>query len=79
VKTDGKGPKGVGESDTPLVRYTTTDMAKDLMELCDHLGWKGDQQLNLVGVSLGGRLTPHTTSRSNVLTSGCQGMIAQEL
>jgi pimeloyl-ACP methyl ester carboxylesterase len=43
------------------LRYSTSDMAKDVLELCDHVGWTEKRQLNVIGVSMGGndiRLSP---------------------
>ena len=49
------GEKGVGESSIPwALRYTTSDMAQDVLELCDHIGWSGAHELHVVGVSMGG-------------------------
>ncbi|KAG4027073.1 hypothetical protein MFRU_033g00440 [Monilinia fructicola] len=48
--------RGMGASDTPLLRYSTSEMAKDCIELLDHLGWTEDRQLNITGVSMGGMI-----------------------
>lgn len=48
--------RGVGESDKPITRYTTSGMAKDVVEVLDHVGWTGDRQINLLGISLGGMI-----------------------
>ena len=48
--------RGVGESDKPLMRYTTTEMAKDTLELIDHVGWTSQRQLHVIGISLGGMI-----------------------
>jgi pimeloyl-ACP methyl ester carboxylesterase len=46
---------GVGDSDVPLqLKYSTSDMAKDTLELCNHLGWTKQKQLHIIGVSMGG-------------------------
>lgn len=47
----------MGDSDTPLLRYTTSEMAKDVIELVDHLGWTGERELHVVGVSMGGMIS----------------------
>ncbi|KAI1408851.1 alpha/beta-hydrolase [Hypoxylon sp. FL1857] len=31
--------RGAGESDKPVMRYSTSEMARDLLEVLDHLGW----------------------------------------
>lgn len=48
--------RGMGASDTPISRYSTSEMAKDCIELLDHLGWTKDRQLNITGVSMGGMI-----------------------
>ncbi|KAF8425532.1 Alpha/Beta hydrolase protein [Tirmania nivea] len=48
---------GVGNSDKPLVRYTTSEMARDLLEVLEHVGWVGEERrIHLVGTSMGGGL-----------------------
>lgn len=42
--------RGIGESDKPLMRYSTSEMAKDIIEVLDHLDWKKKRQLNIVGI-----------------------------
>ena len=48
--------RGVGASDTPWERYTTSQMAKDLLDLVNHLKWTEEKQLNIIGVSMGGMI-----------------------
>lgn len=48
--------RGIGRSDKPLARYTTSEMARDTIELVDHVGWTHDRQLNIMGISLGGMI-----------------------
>ncbi|KAI9822021.1 MAG: hypothetical protein M1832_003193 [Thelocarpon impressellum] len=48
--------RGMGESDKPLMRYSTSEMAKDTLELLDHLGWTAPRQLHVTGVSMGGMI-----------------------
>ncbi|KAM3539746.1 hypothetical protein ARSEF1564_007319 [Beauveria bassiana] len=48
--------RGVGTSDKPLARYTTTEMAADVVEVLDHLGWTAPRSLHVVGLSLGGMI-----------------------
>ncbi|RAL60041.1 hypothetical protein DID88_000667 [Monilinia fructigena] len=54
--------RGMGASDTPLLRYSTSEMAKDCIELLDHLGWTKDRQLNITGVSMGGMIAQELVS-----------------
>lgn len=46
----------MGKSDKPLMRYSTSEMAKDVLELVDHLGWTKERQLHISGVSMGGMI-----------------------
>lgn len=38
------------------MRYSTSEMAKDVVELVDYIGWKETKQLHIVGVSMGGMI-----------------------
>ncbi|KAL7628848.1 hypothetical protein AAE478_000363 [Parahypoxylon ruwenzoriense] len=55
--------RGAGASDKPVLRYSTSEMARDLLEVLNHLGWTAERQL-------------HVSGGSNVEVGG---MIAQEL
>jgi pimeloyl-ACP methyl ester carboxylesterase len=48
--------RGMGESDKPFLRYTTSEMAKDLVELLDHVGWTEDRSVHVIGISMGGMI-----------------------
>ncbi|KAF2766359.1 alpha/beta-hydrolase [Teratosphaeria nubilosa] len=48
--------RGMGESDKPILRYTTSEMAKDIVELLDHVGWIQQRSLHVVGISMGGMI-----------------------
>ena len=48
--------RGMGESGKPLLRYTTSEMAKDLVELLDHVGWTEKRSVHVVGISMGGMI-----------------------
>ncbi|KAL9078843.1 MAG: hypothetical protein Q9157_002247 [Trypethelium eluteriae] len=48
--------RGIGQSDKPLLRYTTSEMAKDLLELLDHLSWTDERSLHVIGISMGGMI-----------------------
>ncbi|KAI9669240.1 MAG: hypothetical protein M1829_005117 [Trizodia sp. TS-e1964] len=49
--------RGMGQSDKPFSRYSTSDMAKDAIELLDQLGWTEKRQLHVIGTSLGGMIS----------------------
>ena len=38
------------------MRYSTTEMAKDTLELIGHVGWESQRQLHIIGISLGGMI-----------------------
>ncbi|QPG95215.1 hypothetical protein C2857_007851 [Epichloe festucae Fl1] len=71
--------RGIGRSDKPLARYTTSEMARDTIELIDHVGWVAPRQINLVGISMGGMVAQEVAclvpgrvqSLSLVCTSSC--------
>jgi pimeloyl-ACP methyl ester carboxylesterase len=46
----------MGHSDKPVMRYSTSEMAKDVLEVLDHLGWTSERQLHILGVSMGGMI-----------------------
>ena len=46
--------RGVGLSDAPSGLYKTSEMAKDVMEVLDFVGWTTYRRLHVVGVSMGG-------------------------
>lgn len=48
--------RGIGESDKPFLRYSTSEMARDVLEVVDHLGWTSNRELHVVGVSMGGMI-----------------------
>ena len=48
--------RGMGESDKPVMRYSTSEMAKDTFELLDHLGWTGQRSVHVIGISMGGMI-----------------------
>lgn len=48
--------RGMGDSDAPLLRYTTSEMARDTVELLDHVGWTGEREVHVVGISMGGMI-----------------------
>ena len=48
--------RGMGESDKPILRYSTSEMARDALELLDHVGWTGERSTHVVGISMGGMI-----------------------
>ena len=56
--------RGIGESGKPLMRYSTSEMAKDLLELLDHVGWTQQRQLNVIGISMGDMIAQELVSHS---------------
>ena len=48
--------RGIGDSDRPLLRYTTSEMARDVIELLDHVGWTEKRSVHVVGISMGGMI-----------------------
>jgi len=53
--------RGVGLSEKPLARYSTTTMALDVHEVLGHVGWLSEEEekkrtIHLVGISLGGMI-----------------------
>ncbi|KAI3322638.1 alpha/beta-hydrolase [Xylariaceae sp. AK1471] len=48
--------RGIGRSDKPLMRYSTSAMAADVLEVLDHLSWTGERQLHICGISMGGMI-----------------------
>ena len=46
----------MGESDKPVMRYSTSEMAKDTLELLDHVGWVGKRSAHIIGISMGGMI-----------------------
>lgn len=49
--------RGAGRSDKPLSRYTTSEMARDVLEVVRDAGWgEGLRHLHVVGISMGGMI-----------------------
>lgn len=63
--------RGMGDSDAPLMRYSTSEMARDAIEVLEHIGWLPPHVLAPCSPPL--KRTLHVTGIS------MGGMIAQEL
>lgn len=55
--------RGIGDSDKPRwPRYSTSEMAQDIVELLDHVGWSGKRELHVIGISMGGMIAQEIVS-----------------
>ncbi|TPX37717.1 hypothetical protein SmJEL517_g00510 [Synchytrium microbalum] len=61
--------RGVGSSDSPSGRYTTSEMALDTLELLLSIGWS--QNIHCVGVSMGGMIAEELVLKCPVIFSSC--------
>lgn len=49
--------RGIGRSDSPTLRYSTSSMAADSLELLQHVGWtSAPRQVHAIGISMGGMI-----------------------
>jgi pimeloyl-ACP methyl ester carboxylesterase len=71
--------RGIGDSDKPLMRYSTSEMAEDLIEVLDHVGWTARRELHVVGISMGGMIAqevalkiPKRISSLNLISTGAK-------
>lgn len=57
--------RGMGDSDVPLMRYSTSEMARDAVEVLQHVGWlpadalsptSPTRSLHVIGISMGGMI-----------------------
>ncbi|KAF9563373.1 alpha/beta-hydrolase [Agrocybe pediades] len=55
--------RGVGNSGYPRGPYTTSGMAEDVICLLDYLGWTGERDLTIVGISMGGMIAQELAYR----------------
>ncbi|GJN94127.1 hypothetical protein Rhopal_007201-T1 [Rhodotorula paludigena] len=71
--------RGVGWSDSPAGSWSTTEMARDVVEMLDFVGWTEERSLNVIGVSMGGMISQElallipTRIRTLLLTSTKSG------
>lgn len=48
--------RGMGKSSRPIMRYSTSEMARDVLEVLDHVGWTTERQVHVCGSSMGGMI-----------------------
>ena len=74
--------RGIGESDKPLMRYSTSEMAKDVVEVLAKIGWIDEEANKRALQAPRGGLHQVSGSRRkdlNVVGISMGGMIVQEL
>ncbi|KAH8682748.1 Alpha/Beta hydrolase protein [Xylariales sp. PMI_506] len=49
--------RGMGGSDKPLIRYKTSEMARDVVDVLDYVGWTDPRQVHVCGISMGGMIS----------------------
>lgn len=59
--------RGIGASDAPLMRYSTSEMALDALEVLEHIGWLDraapTRTLHVIGISMGGMIAQELAAR----------------
>lgn len=55
--------RGVGNSGAPRGPYTTSGMAEDTIALLNYVGWTADNDVHVVGSSLGGMIAQELSTR----------------
>jgi predicted alpha/beta-fold hydrolase len=58
--------RGIGDSSKPTKRYSTSEMAADIVEVIDHIGWTGKRELHIIGISMGGMIAQELVSPVNL-------------
>lgn len=74
--------RGMGDSDAPLMRYSTSEMARDAIEVLEHVGWLPADAQHSPSSSSPSSRSPPPPPRSrtlHVVGISMGGMIAQEL
>jgi pimeloyl-ACP methyl ester carboxylesterase len=56
--------RGIGDSSKPMMRYSTSEMAKDVVECLDHVGWTAKRELHVIGISMGGMISQELVRKS---------------
>ncbi|KAF2666776.1 alpha/beta-hydrolase [Microthyrium microscopicum] len=69
--------RGIGHSDKPWMRYSTSQMAEDIVEVLEHIGWTDRRSLHVTGISMGGMiaqelglLIPKRIASLNLISTG---------
>ena len=52
----------MGKADKPIIHYSTSEMAKDIIDVLDTLSWTAERQLHIVGASVGGMIAQELAS-----------------
>ena len=65
--------RGMGESDVPLSRYSTSEMARDVLEVLGHVGWRGERECHVVGISMGGMIAMELVRYEDCCCCCCSG------
>lgn len=63
--------RGIGDSDKPRFRYSTSEMAKDVVEVLDHIGWTRKRELQVIGISMGGMIAQELVCPANFRSFSC--------
>ncbi|PSR87156.1 Alpha/Beta hydrolase protein [Coniella lustricola] len=66
--------RGMGDSDVPLMRYSTSEMARDAIEVLAHVGWLPADPLSSTSTA-----DPDSKRSLHVIGISMGGMIAQEI
>ncbi len=71
--------RGVGESDKPVMRYSTSELAKDTLDVLKHIQWVQKRSVHVIGVSMGGMiaqelalLIPETIASLSLVSSAAR-------
>ncbi|KAI0591459.1 Alpha/beta-hydrolase [Pyrenophora tritici-repentis] len=59
--------RGIGDSDKPTARYSTSEMAKDIVEVINHIGWTGEREIHIIGISMGGMIAQELGFLENLI------------
>lgn len=70
--------RGIGDSDKPRARYSTSEMAKDVLEVIDYLGWTDTRQLHVIGISMGGMIAQEVVSLNPHMCIELESVVLRE-